>query len=137
MATLTHELYWVAGFLEGEGNFALRGRKRTSPVASACQVGLHPLERLQRIVGGRIAPYNSTTHVWTLNENRTIQLAMTLYPLMSPKRKIQIQKVIEAWKAKEPSPWHKPSNHLYYVETVLFTKPRKVVEVGEVVEIEF
>lgn len=101
-----NELYWAAGFLEGEGYFCLRGgKKKTTPGILASQVQREPLERLLILFGGKIyGPYSSrhTTHSpfyrWDISSTSSIEVMMTLYKLMSTKRKEEIRKVISAWK---------------------------------------
>jgi hypothetical protein len=103
MALLMVDLGWIAGFLEGEGSFGLSGRNRQSPRVRAPQLQREPLDRLQRLLGGKIAlqPPTSGTqpvHHWALDTNRSVQLMMTLYTLMSPRRQQQIAKALAAWR---------------------------------------
>lgn len=93
------DLTWAAGFLEGEGSF--HGASRRSPgcvQVSAVQVNREPLERLLTIFGGtlrfvkRRKPQWNQTSVWVATGSRGRGIAMTLYPLMSDKRKQQIRK---------------------------------------------
>jgi len=105
------ELYWAAGFLEGEGSFHHRNEngKKNYPsqiCTSAAQVQLEPLERLKRIFGGRIyGPYLGRTKagepyfLWSVGGSLAIQIMMTLYSLMSLKRKTQIELCITAWRS--------------------------------------
>lgn len=105
MAISTHELYWAAGFLEGEGSFLAQGRGRRSFRVYACQVQEEPLLRLQRLVGGRLlcrhrlkgVRNNQPVHEWYLDTDKSVQLAMTLYSLMSPKRQEQIASCLNNW----------------------------------------
>ncbi len=98
------ELYWTAGFLEGEGTF----RNRPNGIdLSAAQVQKEPLERLQRWFGGALRlqprrdnPKHHDTWLWELTSTRAIALMMTLFALMSPKRKNAMRAAILAWRAK-------------------------------------
>jgi len=105
------ELYWAAGFLEGEGSFvaasaACRTRPERKTVTirlSACQVQIEPLERLQRIFGGYIRSYPhyknwSPLFRWEVSGRRAAALMFTLWSIMSPKRKAQIENAIAKWK---------------------------------------
>lgn len=97
----THELYWAAGFLEGEGSFGLC-RKQMN--VCAAQVQREPLERLQRMFGGNIYECSpsgrgkSRHYQWNAYSSRGAGVAMTLYTLMSPRRQEQIAKALAVWK---------------------------------------
>ena len=88
------DIYWAAGFLEGEGSFRLaRGTVITAP-----QVQREPLDRLQKMFGGTIAfrkrenPKHSDIHIWSVCGSRARGVMMTLYSIMSPRRQEQIRK---------------------------------------------
>lgn len=114
------EIYWIAAFLEGEGCFQ---NYKKSPTASAVQVQKWPLEKLKNLLHGNIylqaKPKNpkwSRKFTWVLRHSKGIALMMTIYPLMSPKRKCQILKVINLWKSIPPLPkyrTHCPKGHPY------------------------
>lgn len=90
------EIGWVAGFLEGEGSFTgWTGVK-------AAQKQLEPLERLQALFGGSLSRHGNDMHIWQLYGARARGLMMTLYSLMSPRRKEQIRKQLHFWKARRP-----------------------------------
>jgi len=101
MTVAARDLYWAAGFLEGEGSFGL-ARKTVN--ISADQVQREPLERLQRIFGGpiyqcspkgrQVQPYFK----WNVYGPRAAGVAMTLFAIMSPRRQQQIVSALEAWK---------------------------------------
>jgi hypothetical protein len=97
------DLFWVAGFLEGEGSF------RCKPTLTVCasQVQLWPLEKLQSLFGGGISSNGTKRqvenghqlcHMWHLSGYRAAALSMTLYSLMSPRRQQQIATALEFWK---------------------------------------
>lgn len=108
MTISTHDIMWAAGFLEGEGSFTTskkdNGRWKT-PRVTASQVQLWPLERMQTLFGGSIYPVVSTNpqhkpqYHWQLNGSRAIPFMMTIYSLMSPGRKLQIECCLNVWKA--------------------------------------
>jgi len=95
-------IYWAAGFLDGEGYF---GRTRTCAHITATQVASELLERLQRLFGGIVRHYqrkevkHNDYYRWDFYGQKAIGLIMTLYPLLSYKRKEQIKKVLLAWKS--------------------------------------
>jgi hypothetical protein len=100
-----YELYWAAGFLEGEGCFTFTGPGRKTPQLTASQVERHPLDRLDRLFGGRIYVQRNSKvegnifNHWYLGVSMSVQAMMTLYPLMSPKRQAQIERVLDVWKS--------------------------------------
>ena len=96
------DLYWAAGFIEGEGSFAhyadFKGCQ--SHHVSAVQVQREPLERLLSIFGGRIALNRKQsekwqqTSTWRVSGGRARGVAMTLYPILSPRRQSQVRKML-------------------------------------------
>lgn len=107
------ELYWAAGFLEGEGNFSLHGSMKSSVTITASQVQREPLARLEHYFGGKIqGPYINGKHTpyfrWYLGGVNAVGLCMTLYVLMSRKRRDEIQKALVGWKqGPGKNKWHK------------------------------
>lgn len=119
------ELYWAAGFLEGEGSFMCRERERVDvrgrknkrnhgghPIITCVQVQKQPLERLQKVIGGHIKlkparPNSSTQAAWLLSVTGPQAPAwmMTLWTLMSPRRREQIERALIIWKTVPPSPF--------------------------------
>lgn len=118
------DIYWIAGFLEGEGSF---GAGYRPCVVTATQVEKEPIERLHSLLGGVIDTYSRKAvtgniyYRWRLQSIRAISLMMTLYSLMSPKRKRQIAFQIKTWKSSAGRGWqrHKttcPLGHPYSLE---------------------
>ena len=108
-----NELYWVAGFLEGEGAFILRDRHKeqrgTCVTVKASQVNPEPLLRIKALLGGQMyGPYSHRPSMkirhqqpfyeWSVYGSRAAQIFMTLYPLMSDVRKRQIHRGLVVWK---------------------------------------
>ena len=99
------DINWVAGFLEGEGSFGVAYHKKRSPthmktsVASAAQKQRQPLDKLQSLVGGKVyGPRANGMHQWRATAERARGIMMTLFGLLSPRRKRQVQKVLsENW----------------------------------------
>lgn len=100
MAINLRELYWAAGFMEGEGSFC---SQRYLITATAVQVQRQPLERLQALFGGclrsfrRKAVTGEVYHRWELVGRRAAAVAMTLFTLMSPRRQEQIRAALAKW----------------------------------------
>ena len=91
---LIKEIYWAAGFIEGEGTFYFDKRVASIRVP---QVEPEPLERLKRTFGGNSyfrksynGPKQHSQWVYRCDGKRGVGLALTLYSLMSEKRKRQI-----------------------------------------------
>lgn len=101
-------LEWAAGFIEGEGCFHWHKRGSRAEIRVA-QVQREPLERLQHLFRGHIylrkssRPTWQPVHVWAIYRSSAIGLAMTLYSLLSPRRRSQSLAVIQSWRA---SPLH-------------------------------
>lgn len=101
------EIAWTAGFLEGEGSFtANEYTQRNSTTRSlnfgisAGQLQREPLERLHAYFGGRL--YQCEGEImwrWYLSPTKgAAGLMMTLFPLMSPRRKDQIRRALSLWR---------------------------------------
>lgn len=84
-----HDLDWAAGFLEGEASF------RHSHVAVR-QVQREPLDRLARVFGGRVLPVKqhprwNLCHYWGVSGSRARGVMLTLFVLLSTRRRQQIR----------------------------------------------
>ena len=112
MATVhpsTSDLYWAAGFLEGEGSFCRypnrKGRGDGSNRVSASQKKRECLDRLSRLFGGRVncmeqrgctikgTPYGPIHH-WQVNGAIARGVMMTLFCLLSVWRQAQIKEAL-------------------------------------------
>lgn len=96
------EIYWAAGFLEGEGCF--NSHHGTLQI-TAGQVQKEPLDRLEKMFKGHLylgkKPKNDKANrcwVWDIHAKKAASVSMTLYSLMSPKRREQIRIAIKSWK---------------------------------------
>jgi hypothetical protein len=106
---LMRDLYWTAGFIEGEGSFVWRH----TPDVVASQVQKEPLERLYALFGGNLNVRESRPTangyiakpiwMWSRSGGFGAGLMMTLFPLMSPKRQEQIKRVLAIWR-QQPGP---------------------------------
>lgn len=91
------DLEWAAGFLEGEGCFR---RSKTTETIDAAQVNPEPLQRIQRIFGGRIwhrKPQQenaSPADMWYVAGPRARGVMFTLYALLTAKRRAQIRRAL-------------------------------------------
>jgi len=97
-------LAWVAGFIEGEGSFTHSG----SFGVVASQVQLLAFEKLQRLFGGTITKkgkppksHHRQCYTWYLHGYKAAALAMTLWTLMSPRRREQIERALTKWKKQQ------------------------------------
>ncbi len=103
MSISMRDLGWTAGFLEGEGSFTLSG---LNPRTSATQVELDPLNKLVDLFGGKIYGKKpggfgkKPCHAWVLDGAHGIALMMTIYELMSSRRKEQIRRCVIAWRSR-------------------------------------
>jgi len=92
-------LEWAAGFLEGEGSFR-NCNKHPCEQISADQVQLEPLQKLQNLFGGSIGkPSKQKSNQqplskWTISGTRARGVMLTLYALMSSRRKLQIREAL-------------------------------------------
>ena len=111
------QIGWIAGFLEGEGHFRMLNG---TPGVRAKQVERGPLERLSSLVGGNVidkpAPTerNQPYSNWGVYGRRAIEVMMTIYPMMSAKRRHRIGEVISIWRAVPGKGWHRKLTHCKY-----------------------
>jgi hypothetical protein len=96
------ELYWAAGFLEGEGCFT---KTRSCITVSASQVQFQPLEKLQKLLGGKNyyyesrKPKHSPYYRWVTYGEKAEEIMKALFPLMSPKRQYRISELLSFYAA--------------------------------------
>lgn len=105
------ELHWAAGFLDGEGCFS--NNRPGEPVLTACQASdPELLLRLHNLFGGNVYKrkpenYGKLTrkeiYEWRCHGAKAVGAMMTLFSLMSMRRKARIRELIIAWKLK-PNP---------------------------------
>ena len=95
------ELYWAAGFIEGEGTFYFDKRVCSIRVPQTIK---EPLDRLQNLFGGEIyfrkrnQPTHSDQYVFRLNGRLAAAVSMMLLPLMTKKRQEQIRVMLYRWR---------------------------------------
>ena len=106
MAMKTCELYWTAGFLDGEGSFSLCGGKPAkTPRIQVTQADVFGLHKLWALFGGGTvrkgqlsALSRKPLHVWVLTGPRAVAVMLSIYPLLSPTRQHQIERVLAVWR---------------------------------------
>lgn len=113
------ELYWLAGWLEGEGSFVVtsglggNGKRYPRIRLNGTSTDRDVLDHVVRIAGGRInGPYDSQHKngkqywIWTLSTHATaLPLMRKLEPLMvAERRRLQVRKAIEAAEAYAAAP---------------------------------
>lgn len=94
--TRARDLEWAAGFLEGEGCF--KGGKGTQHV-QVLQVNPDPLQRLVGLFGGHVSlrvrtGKHHSIHQWEITGSRARGVMLTLYGLLSHRRRVQIRKAL-------------------------------------------
>ena len=104
-----HDLYWLAGLLEGEGHFHVHRYQRRSGSFYECaylrlEMGDRDIvERARDLLGGigsicAIRPKNpkhSTMYAWTIYHRNAENLLIAILPLMGERRQQQISKVLD------------------------------------------
>jgi len=97
------DVTWAAGFVEGEGSFT---PDKGCPDVQVCQVQLWPLSKMERLFGGTIYPVTQVNKRpyfrWRVGGTRAVGFVMTLYSLLSPKRKRQIRAALSEWRKTLP-----------------------------------
>jgi len=104
----TDQIHWLAGLLEGEGFFGYN-YSRVAPRIQLCmkdrdvvvktrdlmckkaKIGIHESKKVN---------HNDTFYFGILGKD-AVQWMLTLYPLMSERRKFQIKQALLKWKDKE------------------------------------
>ena len=96
----TTDLYWAAGFLDGEGCFQLGGRPgHLTPRVNGYQNDPELLLRLRGLFGGSVAQRRGeNAHIWTLCGPTAAGVMMTLFSLLSQKRRHRISALLKQWR---------------------------------------
>lgn len=90
-------LEWAAGFLEGEGSFSSEDTTGKTVRVRAVQVNKEPLLKIAALFGGHVklttavAGKRKPIHYWQVCGARARGIMLTLYNLMSEKRKGEIR----------------------------------------------
>ncbi len=107
----TKDIAWAAGFIDGEGT--IQGANTGKFAMTVGQQDSELLFRLARIFGGYVTertdftsvgvirPGDKYTHrrlgFWRVYGAHAASIAMTLYPLLSTKRRAQVRRTLEPW----------------------------------------
>lgn len=108
------DLHWAAGFIEGEGSFDYHNGCRIT----VGQMQLEPLNKLQQLFGGGVYLCGKRQiGQWSLSRQAP-GLMMTIFPLMSTRRKAQIAKVLFRWRSADKGKRNRqktycPAGHAY------------------------
>jgi hypothetical protein len=102
MMTNTREIAWLAGILEGEGNF--RANTRTvSPVIRLKMTDKDVVDRVAALwgnkVGQRELPSGKIAYTTNVYGPQAVGWMMTVFTFMGDRRKAKIKKLIANWKA--------------------------------------
>ena len=133
MSITLRDLEWTAGFYEGEGSVFLS--TNGSLTTSISQVQRWPLERMVSLFGGTIRTSHKAQgnhqhcYQWRLVGPAATGFIMTLFTLLSPRRKEQIEDVLAKWKAIPPAKkyrTHCPSGHPYVEKNLYRIKGRRI-----------
>ena len=125
------DIAWAAGFIEGEGTFAACGDGGVS--LTVPQVQREPLERLQELFGGNVRGPIETKHQpiykWGVHGQPAAAATMTVFTLLSPRRKTQALTLIDKWKAqpghRNSQKTHCPQGHEYTLANIYWIGPLK------------
>lgn len=109
----THEIYWLAGILDGEGSFTIDFRNERSKKYPSIRVNVGMTDedtifKLQEITGvGYISssflPSGKEIYQWQIAKQQDVAaLIMTIYPLMSKRRKQRIEELLFIWRSYLP-----------------------------------
>ena len=102
------DMGWAAGFLEGEGYF---GMNTGSPLITAFQLDQEPLRYLKDIfkLGTLRGPYKTAlgkpVYCYKVCGICAVQIMLTIFSLMSLRRKEKIKNIIEKWKMGKRKPY--------------------------------
>jgi hypothetical protein len=94
------DIYWVSGILEGEGHFGYYNAPRIHLKMTDRDV----VEKVKLImnvnvsIGEQSRSGWKTCYILAVNSHQAIGWMMTLYPLMSARRKEQIKEVLSNWR---------------------------------------
>ena len=104
------DLYWIAGFFEGEGTFCRNGGTITVAVS---QVNKEPIDKLYKLLGGRVnlidrskhtinSPKWSNYYRWTVYGEAAELVMKRVYPIMSKKIQNKITNLL-SWYSSRPN----------------------------------
>jgi len=86
-----NDIYWAAGFIEGDGYFS---RPKRSECMEVTQKSVWPIQKLYDIFGGTLRLNKRGMYIWNVSGARARGMIFTLYLLMSPRRQKQMRKAM-------------------------------------------
>jgi hypothetical protein len=101
------DLYWLAGFLEGEGSFSYPRSSRDYAVVSAVSTDKDVATRVARLLGVKMyGPYrygDNKKPYWSVAQrgSKGAGWMRVLQPLMGRRRQAQIRKTLAHWEASK------------------------------------
>lgn len=104
------QLYWAAGFIDGEGSF---GRHGGTIGIQVVQVDKWHIDKLIDIFGGNLNIFSrkevkgSIYHRWAVYGPRAVVIMRQLHPLLSPRRQSRIEGLIDGWEFRRRKENHK------------------------------
>lgn len=110
------DLYWLAGIIEGEGSFSIKGRNRDNLSVKVKMTDEDIVRRCHAVAGvGNVSGPHTTigptgtafrkdgepyAQTWAWVVGRQVDasaLMMTLYPLMGQRRQARIRELLDMW----------------------------------------
>ena len=103
MSYTRDNIIWLAGLLEGEGNFRL---DKNCPRITLNMTDKDVVEKVHNIFGGNFyiqdkSKYKSNWNICyslTINGERAIGIMLSIYTLMGQRRKTKIKEIVGKWK---------------------------------------
>lgn len=89
------DIHWLAGFYEGEGCCTIDNKTVAIQIS---QKQLWPLTKIRDLFGGKIYSTDKhpsgNVHVYKVNYERAIGIALTIFTLLSPEKREQIRQAL-------------------------------------------
>jgi hypothetical protein len=96
------DIYWIAGFLEGDGCFC---KNNTTQEIRVTQKDPWVCYKLKEMLGGSISGQTKQGlskgnyyYRWSCNGPRARGIMMTVYSLVSPRNQERIRRMLNVWK---------------------------------------
>lgn len=105
------EIYGAAMLLEGEGCFTCRKNEASSITIFCGMTDEEPPRRLHQWFGGNLItikprkPGYKLVYRWAISGTKAAGIMMTIYPLMSKRRKERIKELLILWKNFKKRPF--------------------------------
>ena len=104
------DLFWLAGWLEGEGSFVGSSNGQTRCVIRAASTDLDVIEKVAKLLGSNVIEENKrpkgkehwkTVYYTMLCGEKAKNLMLEMYPLMGNRRQMQIDSAVNNYKPHE------------------------------------